>query len=84
MSYDCCCTRNMNCENHKEMLATDKLCLNLLSLLIHRTKNVILCNLYLFYFAFLIYLVNDYVLLKAGFQKHKPWRIPYDPVFQCK
>lgn len=62
MSYDCCCTRKMKHEDHREMLATDKLCLNLLSLLSHLIKIVFLCNLCLFYFAFPIYLANGFVL----------------------
>ena len=56
MSYDICCTRKIKHDDHREVLATDKLCLNLLSLLIHLIKimSFYTINIY-FTFHFLFY-----------------------------
>lgn len=57
MSYDCCCTRKMNHEDHREMLATDKLCLNLLSLLIHLIKIMSSCAIYVYFILHFLFIL---------------------------
>lgn len=69
MSYDCCCTRKMNREDHREVLATAKLRLNLLSLLIRLIK---IMSFYAIYAYFILHFL--FILLMVLFSKRWVFR----------
>lgn len=69
MSYDCCCTRKINHEDQREMLATDKLCLDLLSLLIHLIKIMPFHAIYVYFILHFLF-----VLLMVLFSKRLAFR----------
>lgn len=75
MSYNCCCTRKINHEDQREMLATDKLCLTLLSLLIHLIKIMPFHAIYIYFiqhflFVFLMVLFSKRQVSRGASHRH--------------